>query len=60
MKKFLKGVKKFMQEKIEAAKEVISSPLNRFIVGSAILGLGVCGLCLGGSMIATCFMPQFN
>lgn len=57
MKKFLKGVKKFMQEKIEAAKELVANKTNRFIIGSAIVGLGIC---LGGSMIATCFMSQFN
>ena len=46
-----------MQEKIEAAKELVADKTNRFIIGSAIVGLGIC---LGGSMIATCFMPQFN
>jgi len=53
MKKFLKGVKKFMREKIEAAKDVISNPLNRFIIGSTAIGFGV-------AMVATCFIPKFN
>lgn len=57
MKKLLRGVKKFMQEKIEAAKEIVANKTTRFIVGSAVIGLGVF---LGGSMVATCFMPQFN
>lgn len=57
MKRLLKGVKKYMHEKYEAFKESVQNPTMRFIMGSAILAVGVG---LGGSMIATCFMPQFN
>lgn len=53
MRKLLRGAKKFMQEKIEAAKEVVKNPLNRFIIGSTAIGFGI-------AMVATCFMPRFN
>ncbi len=56
MKKFLKGVKKFMQEKIETAKEVIENPISRFTTGCIMVGIGVAGI----GIIASCFMPQFN
>lgn len=57
MKKLLRGAKKFMQEKIEAAKDIVSNKTTHFIAGAAIMGLGIF---LGGAMIGTCFMPQFN
>lgn len=57
MKRLLKGVRKFMHEKYEAAKDAVLNPTIRFIAGSAVLALGIG---LGGSMIATCFIPQFN
>lgn len=57
MKRLWKGVKQFMHEKYEAAKDAVLNPTIRFIAGSAILALGIG---LGGSMIASCFIPQFN
>lgn len=57
MKKLLKGVKRFMQEKYEAAKDAVMNPTIRFIAGSAILALGIG---LGGSMVVSCFIERFN
>jgi len=53
MKKLLRGAKRFMQEKIEAAKQVIENPVSRFVIGSTAIGFGI-------AMVATCFIPQFN
>lgn len=53
MKKLWKGVKQFMHEKYEAAKDAIQSPVIRFVVGSAAIGFGI-------AMVSSCFIPQFN
>ena len=36
-----KGVKKFMNEKIEVRKEVFSNDQNRLTIGIVIIGLGI-------------------
>ena len=56
MKKLLRGAKKFMQEKIEAAKQVIENPVSRFTTGCIMVGIGIAGI----GIIASCFLPQFN
>lgn len=57
MEKLLKRMKRFMQEKYEAAKDAVMNPIIRFIAGSAILALGIG---LGGSMVVSCFIERFN
>ena len=49
-KEMLKGVKRFMDEKVKAMANFISSRQNRITLGYVIFGLGVG---LGGALIAS-------
>ena len=44
-----KGIKNFMNDKIQACKEVLSSAQNRLILGLILLGLG-------GGFVASAFI----
>lgn len=50
VKEKLKGVKRFMDEKVKAMANFISSRQNRITLGYIIFGLGVG---LGGALIAS-------
>ena len=53
-KEMLKGVKRFMDEKVKAMANFISSRQNRITLGYIIFGLGVgLGVGLGGALIAS-------
>ena len=39
-KKIGKGIKRFMTEKVEACKEILSSAQNRLVLGLIFVGLG--------------------
>lgn len=56
LKKFIqlgKGIKRVMDNKMQAYKEVLSSAHNRLIIGWIIFGLG---LGLGGGLIASAYI----
>lgn len=38
--KFRKGIKNFMNEKVETYKEILSNSQNRLILGLILLGMG--------------------
>ena len=50
IKKGLKGVKRYMEEKVQMCKEMLRDAQNRLIVGLVILGAGVG---IGGGLIAS-------
>ncbi len=52
-KKLWEGVKKKVEEKVNIAKEVFASNSARFILGSMFVALG-------GSMIASIWIPRLN
>lgn len=57
LSKTRKGIKKFVEEKIEACKEILSSAQNRLTLGLMILGIGVgVGVGLGGTLILSAYM----
>jgi hypothetical protein len=41
IKKGLKGVKRFMEEKVRVCKNVIRDDKNRLIIGLTLVGLGI-------------------
>lgn len=51
--KIRKGLKKFMNEKIEVCKEMISNDQNRLISGLVILGTGIG---LGSALIVSAYI----
>lgn len=49
-----RGVKKFMSEKINTCKEILSSAKNRAILGAIMMtGIGV-----GGGLLISAYMPM--
>lgn len=48
-----KGIKKFVSDKIQACKEILSSAKNRMILGLVILGTGIG---VGGGLIASAYI----
>ena len=48
-----KGIKKFVTDKIQECKEILSSAQNRLILGLMILGIGIG---LGGGLISSAFI----
>lgn len=53
LSKTRKGIKKFVEEKIEACKEILSSAQNHLTLGLMIFGVGVG---LGGALILSAYM----
>lgn len=53
LSKTRKGIKKFVEEKIKACKEILSSAQNRLTLGLMIFGVGVG---LGGALILSAYM----
>ena len=53
IKKGLKGVKRYMEEKVQMCKEMLRDAQNRLIVGLVILGAGVG---IGGGLIASAYI----
>ena len=53
LKKFWRGVKNKVEEKVNVAKEVLASDSAKFILGSMFVALG-------GSMIASIWIPRLN
>lgn len=50
---FGKGIKKIVDDKIQAVRIILSSAQNRLILGLIIFGLGVG---LGGGLIASAYL----
>ena len=53
IKKGLKGVKRYIEEKVQMCKEMLRDAQNRLIVGLVILGVGVG---IGGGLIASAYI----
>lgn len=53
IKKGLKGIKRYMEEKVQMCKEMLRDAQNRLIVGLVILGAGVG---IGGGLIASAYI----
>lgn len=53
IKKGLKGVKRYMEERVQMCKEMLRDAQNRLIVGLVILGAGVG---IGGGLIASAYI----
>jgi hypothetical protein len=53
IKKFVKGIKKFVEDKIKTCKEILSNDKNRLILGLTILGAGIG---IGGGLIASAYI----
>lgn len=53
IKKFVKGIKKFVDDKIKTCKEILSNDKNRLILGLTILGAGIG---IGGGLIASAYI----
>ena len=53
IKKGLKGVKRYMEEKVQMCKEMLRDAQNRLIFGLVILGAGVG---IGGGLIASAYI----
>lgn len=56
VKEKLKGVKRFMEEKIQVLKDILSSDRSKLTLGFILIGasLGVAGV--GGGIIASVFV----
>ena len=48
-----KGIKKFVTDKIQECKEILSSAQNRLILGLMILGIGIG---VGGGLISSAYI----
>ena len=53
IKKGLKGVKRYIEEKVQMCKKMLRDAQNRLIVGLVILGAGVG---IGGGLIASAYI----
>lgn len=53
MRKIGKGIRRFMEEKVQACKEILSSAENRLILGLIIFGAGIG---MGGGLIASAYI----
>ena len=51
-----KGIKRYVDEKVEACKEILSSAQNRLILGLMVIGVGVGMVGLGGSLVASAYI----
>lgn len=55
LKKTGKGIRRFMNEKINTCKEILLSAKNRAILGAIIMMTGVG---LGGGLLISAYMPM--
>lgn len=53
LRKIGKGIKKFVNNKIQACKEVLTDAQNRLVIGLIILGAGIG---IGGGLIASAYL----
>lgn len=52
-KKIRKGIKKFVDDRVQACKEILSNAQNRLIIGLIVLGAGIG---IGGGLIASAYI----
>ena len=52
-RKIGKGIKKFVSDKIQTCKEVLTEAQNRLVIGLVILGAGIG---IGGGLIASAYL----
>lgn len=52
-RKVRKGIKKFVNEKVQACKEILPSAQNRLILGLVIFGAGIG---VGGGLITSAYI----
>ena len=57
LSKIRKGIKNFMEEKIQKCEEVLSNAQNRLIIGLVIFGAGIG---IGGGFIASAYIKTPN
>lgn len=55
LKKAGRGIKQFMDEKINTCKEILLSAQNRAILGAIIM---MTGIGLGGGLLISAYMPM--
>lgn len=55
-----KGIKHFVEEKVQACKEILSSAQNRLILGLTIVGAGIGIALIGGSLITSAYVKAPN
>lgn len=55
LKKAGRGIKRFMDEKINACKEILLSANNRAILGTIIM---MTGIGVGGGLLISAYMPM--
>lgn len=53
LRKIGKGIKKFVNNKTQACKEVLTDAQNRLVIGLVILGAGIG---IGGGLIASAYL----
>lgn len=53
IKKGFKGVKKYMEEKVQMCKEVLENEKNKLTLGLVLIGIG-------GALIASIYIPMPN
>ena len=53
LRKIGKGIKKFVNNKIQTCKEVLTDAQNRLVIGLVILGAGIG---IGGGLIASAYL----
>lgn len=53
IKNVCKGAKRFVDKKVEACKDILSSSQNRLVIGFIILGAGIG---IGGGLIASAYI----
>lgn len=50
IKKSLKGVKRYMEEKVQVCKKILVNDKNRLIIGLSLIGLGA-------GLVVSVYMP---
>lgn len=50
IKKGLKGVKRYMEEKVQVCKKILVNDKNRLIIGLSLIGLGA-------GLVVSVYMP---
>ena len=56
IKNVCKGAKRFVDKKIEACKDILSSSQNRITVGLLVIGAGIGIVAVGGGLIASAYI----
>lgn len=60
LKRIGKGIKKFVNDKVQACKEVLSNAQNRLILGLIFVGAGIGIVGIGGGLIVSAYINVAN